>query len=243
MNSRNRLHVEFSNRSETIVAFSHDRGVLKTNAWGDYFFRGTTDNRFCCCSPELERKLIDMDIHAGERVGISKSLRNRVVTWHVRRLDAPSTDPPTTEPPSARANVRVIHTPIPDSKYAPSPATNEPPAPVFPEVDEPAPARHLGLTTSTPAPAALCSETAGTQHITASDNLLARCLCEAVDAVTIAQKYATQRGYAVAFGAPEVERIGVSIFIERTRNGAVYERKPAATQYVNAHAKAAEMRH
>ena len=73
--------------------------------------------------------------------------------------------------------------------------------------------------------------------------MLARCLCEAVDAVLVAQKYATEHGYAVAFGAPEVERIGVSIFIERTRNGAVYERKPAATQYVNAHAKAAEMRH
>jgi hypothetical protein len=54
-----------------------------------------------------------------------------------------------------------------------------------------------------------------------------------VDAVTIAQKYATERGYAVAFGAPEVERIGVSIFIERTRNGAIYERKPAGQQLIN----------
>jgi hypothetical protein len=62
--------------------------------------------------------------------------------------------------------------------------------------------------------------------------LLARCLCEAVEAVQVAQKYATERGYAVAFAALEVERIGVSIFIERTRNGAVYERKAAATQYV-----------
>jgi len=51
--------------------------------------------------------------------------------------------------------------------------------------------------------------------------------------VQVAQKYATARGYAVAFGAAEVERIGVSVFIERTRNGAVYERKPAARQLVN----------
>jgi hypothetical protein len=72
---------------------------------------------------------------------------------------------------------------------------------------------------------------------------MARCLCEAVDAVLVTQKYGTERGYALAFGAPEAERIGVSIFIERTRNGAVYERKPAASQYVNGQAMAAEVRH
>jgi hypothetical protein len=49
--SRNPSQVEFSNRSETIVAFSHNRGILKTNGFGDYFFRGTDDNRFACCSP------------------------------------------------------------------------------------------------------------------------------------------------------------------------------------------------
>jgi hypothetical protein len=36
MKSRNPPHVELSNR-ETIVAFSHDRGVLKSNSFGDYF--------------------------------------------------------------------------------------------------------------------------------------------------------------------------------------------------------------
>jgi len=49
--SRNPSQVEFSNRSKTIVAFSHNRGILKTNGFGDYFFRGTDDNRFACCSP------------------------------------------------------------------------------------------------------------------------------------------------------------------------------------------------
>ena len=223
MSSRNHLHVEFSNRGETIVAFSHDRGVLKTNTWGDYFFRGTTDNRFCCCSPELERKLIDLGIGAGERVGIRKCTRNRVVIWHVRRMDAPVAE--------ASDSTRFQHTrqPIPECKYS------EPPVPVFPEVDEPAPARY-GVSDQAPAQAVLPNPaTAGSQHVTASDNLLTRCLCEAVDAVQVAQKYATERGYAVAFGAPEVERIGVSIFIERTRNGAFYERKPAATQYVERH--------
>jgi hypothetical protein len=64
MKSKNPLHVEFSNR-ETIVAFSHERGVLKSNSFGDYFFRSTTDNRFACCSPELESKLIDLGVRAG----------------------------------------------------------------------------------------------------------------------------------------------------------------------------------
>ena len=142
MNSRNRLHVEFSNRGETVVAFSHDRGVLKTNTWGDYFFRGTTDNRFCCCSPELERKLIDMGVIAGERVAIRKTTRGRIATWEVRRMDAPVAE--------ASDSRRVQHTrqPIPDCKYS------EPPVPVFPEVDEPAPARY-GVSDQAPAQAVL----------------------------------------------------------------------------------------
>jgi hypothetical protein len=113
MNSRNRLHVEFSHRGETVLAFSHDRGVLKTNAWGDYFFRETTDNRFCCCSPELERELIDMEIRASERVGIRKTTRGRIATWEVRRMDsrlAEESEPQRFHDTRANTRLQVLRT-------------------------------------------------------------------------------------------------------------------------------------
>jgi hypothetical protein len=122
MKSRNPQNVEFSNRDETIVAFSHDRGVLKSNSFGDYFFRGTTDNRFCCCSEDLERKLIDMGIRAGERVSIKKITRNRIATWEVKRLDALAEARPIQAPRKTWPNNgKVHHAPIPESKYAAAP--------------------------------------------------------------------------------------------------------------------------
>lgn len=60
--------------------------------------------------------------------------------------------------------------------------------------------------------------------------LLGRCLCEALDACKVAQAHAATIGLPTVFGAGEIERMAVSIFIERTRTGAVTERKPAARQ-------------
>jgi hypothetical protein len=60
--------------------------------------------------------------------------------------------------------------------------------------------------------------------------LLGRCLIEALDACKAAQAHAAAIGLPTVFGAGEVERMGVSIFIERTRYGSVIERMPAARQ-------------
>lgn len=56
--------------------------------------------------------------------------------------------------------------------------------------------------------------------------LLGRCLREALDACKAAQAHAAAIGLPTVFGAGEVERMGVSIFIERTRYGSVVERMP-----------------
>ncbi len=60
--------------------------------------------------------------------------------------------------------------------------------------------------------------------------LLGRCLIEALDACKVAQAHAAAIGLPTVFGAGEVERMAVSIFIERTRNGSVVERMPIARQ-------------
>ncbi len=210
MKSRNPLHVEFSNR-ETIVAFSHDRGVL-TNSFGDYFFRGTTDNRFCCCSQDLERKLIDMGIRAGERVSIKKVTRDRVATWEVKRLDAPIEAQPA---PTARKtwpnNGKVQHAPIPDSKYA-APPTAWPeiaPAPALPSTVTPAPEAAIPL-----------EEKASRVDSTPADNFIARALREAIDAASI--------GFPLTFTSSDIQDLASTIFIQRCRDGAIVERIPPA---------------
>jgi hypothetical protein len=67
--------------------------------------------------------------------------------------------------------------------------------------------------------------------------LLGRCLIEALDACKAAQAHATSIGLPTTFSSGDIERMGVSIFIERTRNGSAVERKPAGRQegsgYVN----------
>lgn len=60
--------------------------------------------------------------------------------------------------------------------------------------------------------------------------LLGRCLCEALDACKVAQNHAATIGLPTVFGAAEVERMAVSIFIETMRNGSVMERLPVARQ-------------
>jgi len=60
--------------------------------------------------------------------------------------------------------------------------------------------------------------------------LLGRCLIEALDACKAAQAHAAAIGLPTVFGAGEVERMGVSIFIERTRNGSAIARMPVARQ-------------
>ncbi len=226
--STNGAHVSFTNR-EVILAFSHDRGVMKSNGYGEYFFRGTTDNRFCCCSPDLERKLIDLGIRAGERVSIRKVTRNRIATWEVKRLDAPVATGPQ---PVKRFphNGKVVTPSLPAEKYA-QPAAEI--ASAVPDVSwedlpsEPAPAAQ-SVAGETPAPEKAVQQTAGSQLITSGEpSLLGRCLCEALDACKIAQEHAAKIGLPVVFGPDQIEAMGVSIFIARTRDGSVVERKPA----------------
>ena len=207
---------------ETVVTFAKDRGELRTNDAGEFFLRTFTDGRFACASPDLERQLIDAGVRAGVPMGITRAKYGQAVIWKVRRIGEMVTMP---ERNGSRHRPKATpRDAFPPEKYA----TPEPPSPVFPEVDEPAPARSGDERNAALASAEIpVVQTADRKLITAPDSLLARCLCEAVDAVQAAQKYATEHGYAVAFGAPEVERIGVSIFIERTRNGAVYERAHA----------------
>ena len=111
-----------------------------------------------------------------------------------------------TPPPELKGPLAVVRgRQIPESKYTP------------PEPDWSGMAVEV-----TPTLAAAPSASSGL----ADGGLLGRCLCEALDAARAAQAHAAAIGLPTVFSSGDVERMGVSIFIERTRYGSVAERMP-----------------
>ena len=127
---------------------------------------------------------------------------------------------------------------IPDAKYA----SVEPPAPVWDNVT----LVHVAeLSRDVPSAAGQTSLMPnGVSHTeiimqSADGGLLGRCICEALDACKVAHAHASAIGLPTTFGPGEVERMAVSIFIERTRYGSVVDRKPnGRAGYQNGHATA-----
>jgi hypothetical protein len=207
--------------AETIVTFATDRGQLRTNDTGDFFFREFTNGKFTCASPDLERQLINAGVRAGFLVGITRSTFNRAVIWKVRII-APVAKMPGTIPAATNGKPNGL----PERLYA----KVEPPAPVWdglavnlPAVNEAGRSKNA----SSAAGALFVGNGAHTETITGGDGgLLGRCLSEALNAARVAQAHAAAIGLSMLFGAGEVERMAVSIFIERTRYGSVVDRKP-----------------
>ena len=119
--------------AELVVSFATDRGQLRTNDAGEFFYREFTDGRFCCASPDLERQLIDSRVRAGQQVGITRTTYNRAVTWRVRSIGQVAQMPPAVHASTSKPKVKPNG--LPEQLYA----KPEPPAPVFPEC-EPTPA-------------------------------------------------------------------------------------------------------
>jgi hypothetical protein len=114
-----------------------------------------------------------------------------------------------TPAPELKGALAVVPGRIPDSKYAaPAPDWSGMSVEITPTV----------VTASQASPS------------NGDGGLLGRCLIEALDAAKVAQAHAAAIGLPTVFGAGEVERMAVSIFIERTRYGSVVERMPAARQ-------------
>jgi hypothetical protein len=200
---------------ETVVTFATDRGQLRTNDTGDFFFREFTNAKFTCASPDLERQLIDAGVRAGVPVGITRVSFNRAVIWKVR-IVTPVTE--MTVPAASNGHSKA----------------NGLPARVYAKPDPPAPVWD-GLPLATPDATVIN----GSEPSHAGGGLLGRCLVEALDACKVAHAHASAIGLPTTFGPGEVERMAVSIFIERTRYGSVVDRKPnGRAGYQNGHATA-----
>lgn len=108
--------------------------------------------------------------------------------------------------PELKGSLAVVRDQIPESKYA------------APDPDWSGMAVELTPTVVTQPQASPSNRDGG---------LLGRCLVEALDACKVAQAHAAAIGLPTVFGAGEVERMAVSIFIERTRSGSAIERRPS----------------
>jgi hypothetical protein len=212
MSTSNPNYIKFG-PAETIVVFSTDRGELKTNTNGDYFYRSMADRRFCCVNPDLERKLLDLGYRAGEQVGIARQTRNRVVVWNVRMLSVPveaAPAPPTAIRPAPRPTAKRTPPPLPEAKYAP------PPPVAWPETEHAAPA-------SPKPPARAIDARSSANALPGLDevvDMMQECLYRAVEVAQRTQARATERGFPLTFSAGDVQDLASTIYIQisKTQN-------------------------
>jgi len=207
--AKNPNYVQFS-KTETVVAFTSDRGVLRRNDHGDFFLRYLSDGRFTCCGEDLERRLLDIHYRAGEQVGITRALYNRSVIWKVRRIREVTT--------IAHANGAAKANGIPDSKYA----RPEPPAIQWEGlvvnaaadavVERIAPAA-LGAS-SEPEAQAQQNITATAQRKPQQASLIMRCARTAVEAAAEASALAKELGLDVTLGASEIQALISTLYIQ-----------------------------
>lgn len=229
----NPRYLQFT-RQETVVAFSTDRGQLRTNDNGEFFFRETPDGRFTCCSPDLERRLLNLNYHASEQVGITREPYGRSVIWKVRRIGAPVAEMP--QPKSASRKPPARSNGFPKRLYAKvdTAANENDQAKAFPSTAPQHPAGNSGLEANQPITPAVAVQgparegpiLAAPAMQSSSSNLITRCLVAAVDAAATATVHAKHIGFDLSFGPAEVERIAVTLYIQAQSTLQAPERKP-----------------
>lgn len=209
-------YVKFGPR-EMIVSFATDRGQLKTTD-GEGFYRQFSDGqRFCFANPDLERRLLDMNYRAGEQVGITRATQNRIVVWKVRRLE-PMKSESAANGAEERFSIRAHRTPIPESKYA------DPPAPQWDDLEHDLRAS-LALVKDPPrktaAEPALITPPAvvvpPSPILSPRESIKAgirQALFDAIDVARDSQKYAAEHGLNFTFGAPEIQDLASTIYIQ-----------------------------
>lgn len=199
-----------------IVQFGTDRGVWKPQPDkpdGGYFFRSFSDGkRFACLNQDLERRILDLNYRAGEQISIARQTRNRSVMWIVSLLEsappASSPAPETAVRPAPRPAPKRTPPPLPAAKFAPPPTE-------WPETQAVAPngnghAQKKPNGTAQPAPAPMPSVNAGA----AKKNFIQQALFDAVDVAKRTQDYAAEQGFHFTFGAEQIQKIAVSLYIQ-----------------------------
>jgi hypothetical protein len=192
-NGSNPNYVTFG-ATETVVVLSEARGQLRTNDMGEFFLRSFSDGKFSCCSPELERLLIDAGARAGLAFGITRGRYNgNSVAWKVRKLTEPINAP-------ARPD-HSVRSELPPEKYAPSPST----APPLEEQLK-ASIEHVEAQRK---PAA--------SEVGPVTSLLTRCAIAAIEAAAAAEAYAVSRGFPLKFREEQVQAWTSTLYIGESK--------------------------
>jgi hypothetical protein len=200
--------------AEMVVTFATDRGQLRTNDAGEFFYREFTDGRFCCASPDLERQLIDAGVRAGQQVGITRTTYNRAAIWTVRpigRVTQMPREASTTSKPKPKAHE------LPGHLYA------RPEPPAAPLAEGETPITNAKVVQSNPQ----------------GPTLITRCMRAAVDAAADATARGHEIGFQVAFGAAEIQALACTLYIQASKtlsspDGRQVSRKPNGhAGYVN----------
>jgi hypothetical protein len=195
-------YVEFQFDKEVVVTLREDRGAIRSNHMGDYFLRHFQDDLFSCCSPDLERRILDVGARAGSVVSITKEKYGRSAVWVVKLLGA-STVSPTKQYEPAKANghaAAVDHAwnDLPAEKYAPAP--NGTPHTLEDQLR------------------ASIAAVQAVEALREPKNLLERAAQAAVDCAIFAESYAAQHGKLLQIPADSICAWASTLFIN-ARNG------------------------
>jgi hypothetical protein len=213
--------VELQLDQPVTVAFKYRQGKLCEKKWPgaeDCYARQTDDGRMIFVDADLEARLLKACPKPGTRVVLTLSKTSGGSKYITIKSAAPQIKQPMGVHEGGHGkswpNRLKTPNPLPDAKYAQPEAAPDP--------------GWADLGATMPEVSSLAQQISA-----APDCLLGRCLCEALDACKVAQEHAASIGVPVVFTSGDIERMGVSVFIERTRNGSVYERKPAGRQHSN----------
>lgn len=195
-------YVKFG-KTETVVTLAEDRGILKTNTYGEYFHRKFTDGRFCCAAPELERKLIDLGVRAGATVGITSERHGQSSIWIVRVIEA-APGPQAVQRRSWPNHPVKRPDAIPSQKYA-APAGELPPADLTEQLQ--ASIEHVAAQKAAP----------GAPPSGPVTSLLTKCAIAAIDAAAAAEAYAVARGFPLKFREEQVQAWASTLYIGESK--------------------------
>jgi hypothetical protein len=195
---------------ETTVTLAEDRGKLGMNQWGEFFSRNFLEpaGKFSCCSPDLERLIVDSGAKRGSVISVVKEKYGASAIWRVKLLGTAPT-PITATKTNGHANghatpAEVTWANLPSEKYAAAQADAQLEEKLRESIAMVEAAKE-NVKAATPAPDSQL-------------NLMARCGCAAVDAALAVQAYAASKGLPLKFNEQSISAWSSTMYIN-AKNG------------------------
>lgn len=189
--------VSFQLNVPQVLQLEFGKGMDITTKFGEKVMFSLTDGRRMFLTPEVATKLHELNPRAGETIQVLKRETRK----------------------GNRQGVEWVFTQV-DTNPVPPPVVSKPRPQL---VGEPTPQRADGtLALAKPAQQPGMPNPAFTENLEASltASLMATCLKQSIDALSVARKHAAAQGWDLEFFGEDVRAMANALFIHRTKGGA-----------------------